>query len=129
MYRMALEEVSMLYFSLLFEKYQPTLAVNETIPAVGGGNFAVATQSYLANCVVTCFHVCATLYDVECKQLSARTVQSAIAIRGNSKGITKVQVRNGVIARIPELKPRIKLLVADETDAIAIGLCALDKFM
>lgn len=126
-YRMALEERTVVYFDMLFSKYRPDLAVNEIIPAVGGGNFAVATQSYLANCVCTTFHNCAFIHGVKVIQVSARSVQARIAVRGKSKKITKVQVRNGVLERLPHLRPRIKELVADETDAIAIGLFALDK--
>lgn len=124
-YRLYLEIRSLGYFDNLLYAYQPDLVVNEIIPAVGGGNFVVATQSYLANCVVTCLHACAYREGMKVEQISARTVQSKIAVRGKSKKITKVQVRNGVIAHLPELKSRVSDLVADESDAIAIGLVAL----
>jgi Holliday junction resolvasome RuvABC endonuclease subunit len=126
-YRMALEERTLVYFDLMFDKYAPDLAVNEIIPAVGGGNFSVTTQSYLTNCVVSTFHNVAFMHGAQTKQVAARSVQAAIAVRGKSKKISKVQVRNGVIERLPQLRPRIKELVADETDAIAIGLYSLDQ--
>ena len=99
----------------------PTVLVNEIVPYAPN---LTSAQIYLTNVMVSVLHAVAIRYDREIVQVSARTVQSSIAKRGNSKGITKPQVRNGVLERLPELQPRLKdfTKVFEETDALAIGL-------
>ena len=96
---------------------------SERLPAVGGGNFIAATQSELAKVVIT---VCQTLAEISLviiwNEWAANTVKKNLT--GNAKA-TKVNIRNAVIEVFPELKPRKKEILADETDAIGIGLVAL----
>lgn len=111
--------------SIFDPNYLPiTHVVNETVPAVGsyGG-----TQMYLVNMVVTVVQTIAKLNNIPVSQIGATTVHSKIAIKSKSKGITKQQVRNGVIQLLPELESRRKdwVKVFDEPDAIAVGLAHL----
>jgi Holliday junction resolvasome RuvABC endonuclease subunit len=96
---------------------------SERLPAASGSNFVVATQAELAKTVIT---VCQTMAEVtmlsEWEELAANTIKKNLT--GNHKA-TKVNIRNTVCDIFPELKPRKKELIADETDAIAIGLVAL----
>ena len=124
-YRLVLEELTLVYFDMLFNKYKPTMALNEILPPLGMHN---ATQAYLANCVLTTFHNCAFIHDVPIRQVAANTWQPKIAIRGKSKKITKVQIRNGILNLFPELRPHIAAMKPDETDAIGIGVYG-DNFM
>lgn len=108
--------------------YRPEEVVNETVPAVGGGNFVAATLSYLANTSATVVQTLGYQYDKRVSQISARTVQSHIAItKRKTKHVTKQQVRNGVLALLPELEPRKSdwLDIFEEPDAIAITLSKL----
>jgi Holliday junction resolvasome RuvABC endonuclease subunit len=123
-YRLAMERYFIAAIDLILDTYEPERVVNEIVPPIGSGNF-VGPQSYLVNIVATVIHNCAFRRGIEVKQISAGSVQKSIAIRGRSKKITKVQVRNGVIAQFPDLKASIMKMRADETDAIAIGLAAL----
>lgn len=96
--------------------------VFEQVPAVGGGNF-VGPQSELVKMVVTVLQLRCLDYNIPYRELTARTIKSNLT--GNSRA-TKVQVRNAVISAFPELEPRKAELtkVADESDAIGIGLVA-----
>lgn len=127
-YRVALEWFFYDAFEQVMDYHDVDVAVNETIPAVGGGNFVVATQSYLANCVVATYHVCAYKRGLPVVQQGATTMQSRIALRsGKGKKVSKVQVRNGVVSIMPSLKPRVREWTKefDEVDAIAHGLTYL----
>ena len=112
--------------SVFDNSYLPvTKMVNETVPAVGtfGG-----VQMYLVNVSMTVVQTIACLADVPVDQISARTVQSRIAIGAKPKGkVSKVQVRNGVFQLLPELEHRKSewTKVFDEPDAIAVGLAYL----
>ncbi len=125
-YRMRLTEEWMGRAYELLCKYRPDVVVTETVPPLGANN---GTQLYLANVQITVVHAIAMLCDYPVEQVSARTVQKVIAIRGKGKKITKPQVRNGVFARLPELQPRFKEFtkVFEESDALAIGLYYLEK--
>ena len=105
----------------LLDEYEPGIVVTETVPSRGAG---IPEQLYLANVMVTTVHTIALTEGVNCVQVSARTVQAHIAKRKEGVKITKVQVRNGVLERCPELKPRFKEFVKhfEEPDAIAVGL-------
>jgi Holliday junction resolvasome RuvABC endonuclease subunit len=109
---------------LLFQ-YSPEKVASETIPAVGGGNFVVATQSYLAHAQITTVHAVALIngYD-NITQIGATTVKARIGLR---KDATKVQVRNGVFDLVPALVERKKdwTKLFDEPDACAVALTAL----
>lgn len=120
-YRMGLTEYWVEHTAHLIRKYKPQQVISETVPSRGAG---IPEQLYLANVQITTAHAIALGYGCEVRQVSARTVQKAIAIRGKSKGVTKPQVRNGVLSLLPELKPRVKgfVKVFEETDALAIGL-------
>lgn len=129
-YRLILEKYTWQRFDSLMTEYSPDVAINEIIPAVGGGNFTVATQSYLVNCVVTTFHNVAHFYRLPIKQISARTVhKQMVGPTKQGQKVTKVQVRNAVLNRLPELRDNgrgtewVKSKVFDESDAVAIGLC------
>lgn len=121
MYRLELEaQVTETVTAFLFET--PVLQiVNEIVPSVGGGNFAVAGQSYLVNAATACIHSVAKTYNIPVEQIAANTVKVQIA--GKAKA-TKVGVRNGVFEIFPELKSRKSDWVKefDEPDAIAIGV-------
>lgn len=120
-YRLRLTNLTRISVLALINQYDPDKIVNEVVPAVGGGNF-INPQSYLANVVTTTIHTAAIELNVPVEQISARSVQSRIAIRGKGKKITKIQVRNGVISLLPEFRSYLMKVKPDETDAIAIGL-------
>jgi hypothetical protein len=88
------------------------------------------SQLYLANVMASTVHAVGYFNSksLTVKQVSARSVQSKIAIRGRSSKITKVNVRDGVLSILPELahkKPEwIKTGISEESDALAIGLYA-----
>lgn len=127
-YRVELVEELSVSIPALIELTQPDEIVNEIIPAVGGGNFVAATQSYLANTAITVVQTIAAIQGINFWQIGATTVQSQIAIgRKRGQKVSKVMVRNGVIKLLPELAPRKKQWVKtfDECDAIAIGLTAI----
>lgn len=118
---MALAATLVHWCPTLFELTQPDTVVSEIVPAVGFNN---ASQSYLANVAISTVHACAFAAGIDCVQVSARTVQKNIAIRGNSKRVTKAQVRNGVLKLLPELEHRKSdwTKIFEEPDALAIGL-------
>lgn len=123
-YRMRLEHAAYHHWADLIRDQYIDTVVNETIPAVG---FNVSTQSYLANCVATTLHCAAFGWGCNLSQISARSVQTRIAVRKDTKKITKAQVRNGVIEIIPGVGKELThhLMEWDRWDAIAIGLCYL----
>jgi Holliday junction resolvasome RuvABC endonuclease subunit len=104
-------------------QYKPDLVVNEIIPAVGGGNFVVATQSQLAATAITTVQSVTLGKSIPVIQIGATTVKKRIG--GNGKA-TKVQVRNGAMAltNTQSLK-KYWTSIMDEPDAIAIGLAAM----
>lgn len=101
-----------------------TKVVTEVLPPVGFGN---GVQAYLVNVALTVVQTIATLAGLPVDQISARTVQSKIAVGRKGKKVSKVQVRNGVIQLLPELAPRKKewTKVFDEPDSLAVGLTYL----
>src|SRR5208282_5558430 len=101
-YRMELTEFWAQEIWELLDEYKPGVVVTETVPSRGAG---IPEQLYLANVMVTTVHTIALAEGVNCIQVSARTVQAHIAKRKEGVKITKVQVRNGVLERCPELKP------------------------
>lgn len=119
-YRLRLTGELTVSIPALFEVIEPDEIVTEIIPPTGFGN---VSQAYLANVAVTTVHTIAYLSGIRVVQVSARTVQANIAIKGRSKKITKPQVRNGVLRIFPELEDRKRdwVKVFDECDAIAIG--------
>lgn len=110
---------------MLLRQNTGTRLISEILPAVGGGNFAVATQSELAKAAITVIQAFAmkALWTVE--QIGATTIKKAI---GGSKTASKAKVRNGVIHFLPDLKDELKTEttgskpVWDRSDAIATGL-------
>lgn len=126
-YRMELTRELINSIPALIKLTDPDEVVTETVPAVGGGNFVAATQSYLANTAITVVHTVAISMGIDVYQIGATTVQSRIAIRpprASKRKATKVQVRNGVFQLLPELEDRKSewTKVFDEPDAIAVGL-------
>lgn len=120
-YRMQLADFWVRKSERLLETWKPDNIITEIVPSRG---FNIPEQGYLANVQITTLHAIARSQGYLVHQVSARTVQSHIAIRGRGKKITKQQVRNGVIVGLPELKSRISewMKVFEETDALAIGL-------
>lgn len=104
--------------------YQPDLVVCEIVPVYGMND---AAQGYLANVMATTVYATALCCGVKASQVSAVKVQNAIGIKGKTKKMTKPQVRNGVLAMLPELEGRRKdwVKIFEEPDAIAIGLYTL----
>jgi len=99
--------------------------VSEIVPAVGGGNFVVATQSYLANSAACTAQTIAIQHRIPTYQIGATTIKKNI---GGKKDATKVRVRNGVYEFFPFLKESRGELwkkIHDESDAIAAGLTHL----
>jgi hypothetical protein len=96
----------------------------EALPAVGSGNFVAATQSELAKTAILVIEVIALQRGLEVKRIAANTIKKNLT--GNGRA-TKVHIRNSVIDVFPELLPRRRELttIADESDAISIGLAAL----
>ncbi len=123
-YRLSLIDYWLEEASRLILEYQPSLIVNEIVPVVGGGNFVVATQSQLAATAITTIQAVAMEMGISVRQIGAGHIQRRI---GGVKDASKVRVRNGVLALLPELEPRKRELTkpSDESDAIAVGLCAL----
>lgn len=120
-YKIRLEEFWSVEALPLLTRHPITTIVNEIVPAVGGGNFVVATQSELTKTAITAVHVIAFMNGVGVRQVAANKVK--LSVTGNSAA-TKVGVRNGVIEALPELanKKSSWLKEFDEPDAIAIGL-------
>jgi Holliday junction resolvasome RuvABC endonuclease subunit len=102
-----------------FIQYMPDKIVMERIPTVGGKN---ASQRILGQAVATTCEAIAFDNDIQFEYIAANTVKSRLT--GLSRA-TKVQIRNKVLEIFPELVPRKKTILADETDAIGIGLVAL----
>lgn len=124
-YRMRLTYFWVARASELLDEYKPEYVVTETVPVYGMNDFS---QGYLALVMSVCIHAMTYLRldGTLIKQVSARSVQKQIAIRGNSKNITKTQVRNGVISLLPELEEQYgKTKVFEATDALAIALFSL----
>lgn len=122
-YRLRLIQFWVKQADYLLSSHKPDLVVNEIIPAVGGGNFVIAAQSQLAATAITTIQTIAYQKSIEVRQIGATTVKKKIA--GNGKA-TKVQVRNGVYAILPETKifHNEWTKVYDQSDAFAIGLTA-----
>jgi Holliday junction resolvasome RuvABC endonuclease subunit len=123
-YRLALEEEVTHSTAALIELTQPNLMVSETLPSV-----LLNSQTYLANVAVSCAHSVAFSLGVPVRQIAARTVHSTIALRPKkkTKGVTKAQVRNGVLAILKptEVEEQEIRQAWDASDACAIGLAAL----
>lgn len=124
-YKLDLIDCWQMVANKLLDQWQPDAVVSETVPSRGAN---IPEQLYLANTQITAFHTVAFERKLPIYQVSARTVQKAIALRGKSKGITKPQVRKGVLLHFPELKKKFSenMKVFEESDAIAIGLWFLD---
>lgn len=121
-YRMELTEHWIEEAFDLVEEYKPAVLISETVPSRGP---EIMDQLYLVNVQVTVLHTIALTYGVKVEQVSARTVQSKIALRKKDVKVTKPQVRNGVLSQFPELAERLKpkgSQIFEESDAIAIGL-------
>lgn len=124
-YRLRLIKYWTIEAAKLFKAYRPDAMVNEIIPAVGGGNFIVATQSHLAAAAITVITAVAYQNKIPVSQIGATTVKKNI---GGSNKATKIQVRNGVYNLMPDLKNKRKdkwKKVYDESDACAIALTKL----
>jgi hypothetical protein len=124
-YRMRLAQFWTFKTLDLIHDLNPDHIVTETVPVYGMNDFS---QGYLANVMATTVHAVAFIQGITVAQVSARKVQSAIAIGGKTKKPTKPQVRNGVIERLPEVKDTLKseMKVFERSDALAIGLWYLN---
>ena len=114
------------YMEKIIDHYKPSVVVNEILPPAGFNNM---TQAYLVNVMLTAVHVICHQKGIPVHQVSAKSVQAAIAKRKKSTNITTTQVRDGVLEFIPELADRAKKWTKDkiweESDACAIGLYVL----
>lgn len=126
-YRLTLENDIFFGFQDIIDTYKPSLMINEILPPKSSSSFGGSTQSYLVNCVVTVFHICAIINDIQLVQVSSRSVQKSLGIKNSSGRITKVGVKKGVIKIMPELLSRYKTILPDEIDAIAIALYAKNQ--
>lgn len=111
-------------FPLLFLIVGLDLVAMEQLPAVGGGNFALATQDQLAKTAATTIQVMCEVHKQPWVEVAANTVKKKLTGNGHA---TKVGVRNAVIGVYPHLASRKKELTehADESDAIGISLVGL----
>ena len=106
----------------LIEEYKPDVLISETVPSRGP---EIMDQLYLANVQITVLHTIAMSYGVKVVQVSARSVQSKLALRKKDVKVTKPQVRNGVLLQFPELESCLKSKgkqIFERSDAIAVGL-------
>lgn len=105
------------------EDWHPTMIVNEIVPPVAGGAFGSnGVQAQLVVTVLTAVQTLAAYLGVPSFQVAATTVKKTVTGSGKA---TKVGVRNGVYKHLPHLAERGTKMVADESDAIAIGLTYL----
>jgi Holliday junction resolvasome RuvABC endonuclease subunit len=120
-YRMELTEYWVAEAFDLMEEYEPRVLISETVPSRGP---EIMDQLYLANVQITVLHAIALTYGTKIVQVSARSVQAKIAKRKPNIKVTKPQVRQGVLERLPELESLTKeeMKVFERTDALAIGL-------
>lgn len=120
-YRLRLVNYWVIKTETLLTRYEPDHIIAEIVPAVGGGNFVVATQSQLALCVVTTIQAVAVWEGIEFSQVAAGKVKRNI---GGVKDASKAKIRNQVLDIFPGLADRRKewMKTFDEPDAIAIGL-------
>jgi Holliday junction resolvasome RuvABC endonuclease subunit len=121
-YRMELTEHWIEEAFDLLEEYKPDVLISETVPSRGP---EIMDQLYLANVQITVLHAIAISYGVKVVQVSARSVQSKIALRKKDVKVTKPQVRNGVLLQFPELESCLRSKgkqIFERSDAIAIGL-------
>lgn len=125
-YRLRLIEFWVEQTNYLLDSYEPDVVVTEIVPAVGGGNFVAATQSQLAQAVATVIHAISVNRGKEISQVAANQAKRNV---GGVKDASKAKVREGVIHFLPSLEYRRSewVKIADEPDAIAIGLCAIGK--
>lgn len=110
----------------LLMDYRPVIVVNETQPAVGGGNFIAATQAELAKTSAVIFQSAGYAEGIKVVQVAANTVKKTVT--GDSKA-SKVKVRDAVIEHFPGLSHRKVAWQSgkgkegfDESDAIAVAL-------
>lgn len=110
----------------MLEEWKPDLVATETIPLFGSPGFSNNIQSKLAHVAVTTLHAVCSIYGTPVVQIAAISVKARI---GGGKKASKVAVRNGVIALLPDLLPRkktwTKAETMDEPDALGVGLVAL----
>ena len=126
-YRMRLTQVVAFSTRTLCVTINPQKIITEIIPAQGSIGFMTSGQSYIANVTATTIHNVAYERDIPIEQVSARSWQKQIARRGKSKGITKPQIRNGVLEHIPHLRKELSesLQNWDQWDALGIALFSL----
>lgn len=104
---------------ILFGLFEPDALVNEILPVRG---FTNSAQIFLAHAALGAVQGIAYALGMNIAQIAAVTVKNRI---GGSTKATKVGVRNGVLQVFPELEPKKYQLIADESDAIAVGLTHL----
>jgi Holliday junction resolvasome RuvABC endonuclease subunit len=110
---------------LLIDDYDPDYVVNESVPPIGTGAFGGGSmQAQLAAAAAAAAQAVSYHNHLVVEQVAAITIKKNIA--GN-RDATKVKVRNGVFALLPELAIRKKDWVKEfeEPDAIATGLTDL----
>lgn len=109
-------------FTTLLEEYEPDLVVFEWLPLVNvGGNLG---QRVLAFAAATTAQVLLVQKNIEYKEIAATSIKATIC---GTKRASKTQIRNAVLKIFPQLEPRKKEIVADETDAIAVAIAWMEK--
>ena len=101
----------------LIEECKPDLVVFEFLPIAGiKGNLA---QRTLAFAVATIAQAICVQQEIEFKEIAASSIK---AILTGNKQATKTQIKNAVIKAFPQLEPRKKEILPDESDALAVGV-------
>jgi len=122
-YRMRLITYWAIKASKMLRSTKPDVVVSEIVPVKG---FSDPSQAFLAASAISAVQTIVALRNIPNVVVAASSVK--VTLYGSSKA-TKVQVRNSVIQRFPELENRRKewSKVFDESDAIAIALHFLEK--
>jgi Holliday junction resolvasome RuvABC endonuclease subunit len=118
-YRLKVIEEFSFWSEDLMRQVNPSVVVSEILPVRGFNNMS---QALLAAAAITAVQTIAFQRQHVVSQLAAVTVKLKI---GGSGKATKVKVRNGVNALLPEWDFDFKQTSFDETDAIAVGLAYL----
>lgn len=109
-------------FEKLLKEYQPDLVVFEFLPIANvKGNIA---QRVLVFAVATVAQTICIQSEIPFKEIAATTIKKCIC---GSMRATKVQIRNAVLKTFPQLEPRKKEIIADESDAIAVALAWMSE--
>lgn len=135
-YKLRLIRYWMDVLPLMLTSWEPGLIAMEKLPAVGSGNFALAGQAELGKAVMTTITVLALQAGIPVAEIPASSVKKAVVgfaskppktSGGKRVKVSKVDMRNAVTEVFPSFAHRKwgDDLLADETDAVGIGLAAV----